>query len=656
MNNKKEMLKRKKIGKFMIIFFFLLSSVATQYFAHSLKYHKALGKPLFSIQKVKVYPPYKAYIWGKKYEKKLPKTIKKVKGIFMGGTLAFLLIVMLVSKKKTLDSHGSAEWATLEEIKEMNLYNEAGAVLGKDSKNRILRTLGVEHILMAAPTRGGKGINTVTPTCLDWTDSMIINDIKGELWGLTAGYRKNVLGQKVIHFNPIDTEGISCSYNPLDFIKKGTAKEMQDIEVIVKTLLDSDGKGESDHWVGSAMNFLTGVIFHLIYAKENANLGDVIDFLTDSEMPLINRIADIMGFPRIGDEVPSSEPFNHLWNIENKNLFREIYGKEGTVHPNVASEFSTVFVLPDKERGSVISSATRLMKIFLDPLLRKHISKSDFTVQDIMNTKTTLYLVTPPEAIDRTRPLLRLIITQAVYGLTKPMKFDNKQSRFIEKLLKPFKDLKKKMKSYFFTEPKKNRILFLIDEFPSLGKLELVESSMSYIAGYGLKMLLITQSMKQLKKIYGKDNFILANCSIQLYLTPNEIEDAEDISKALDNKTILSVSVSKKGFDLFPSKTISETGRRLMTAGEVRILPFENIIIFVSGRKPIYGNKLMYFKEKRYNERLLPTPQVTDTFRKEEIKEKSPVKNGESLQEKKKEFILEPLSLDDEIYIEENED
>ncbi|MDU1912694.1 hypothetical protein [Fusobacterium sp.] len=67
MNNKKELLKRKKIGKFMLIFFFLLSSITTQYFAYSLKYHQALGKPLFSIQKVKVYPPYKVYIWGKKY-------------------------------------------------------------------------------------------------------------------------------------------------------------------------------------------------------------------------------------------------------------------------------------------------------------------------------------------------------------------------------------------------------------------------------------------------------------------------------------------------------------------------------------------------------------------------------------------------------------
>lgn len=389
--------------------------------------------------------------------------------------------------------------------------------------------------------------------------------------------------------------------------------------------------------------------------KKNASLSDVVDFLTDSEMPLINRIADIMGFPHPGEEAPSSEPFNHLKNEENKNLFKEIYGKEGTVHPVVASEFTTIFETPDKERGSIISTATQKMKIFMDPLIRKHISKSDFTVQDIMDTRTSLYLVTPPEALDRTRPLLRLIITQAIYGLTKTMKFDNKQPTFMEKLLKPFKDLKKKMKNYFFTEPKKNRILFLIDEFPSLGKLELVEKSMSYIAGYGLKILLITQSMKQLKKIYGKDNFILANCSIQLYLTPNEIEDAEDISKTLDNKTILSVSVSKKGFDLFPSKTISETGRRLMTAGEVRILPFQNIIIFVSGQKPIYGNKLMYYKEKRYNERLLPTPQITDTFRKEEIKEKSPVKKGESLQEKKKEFTLEPLSLDNEIYI-ENED
>ena len=94
----------------MLIFFFLLSSVTTQYFAYSLKYHQALGKPLFSIQKVKVYPPYKVYIWGKKYEKRLPKTVKKVKGIFTVGSLAFLMGVMVVSKKKTLDSHGSAEW------------------------------------------------------------------------------------------------------------------------------------------------------------------------------------------------------------------------------------------------------------------------------------------------------------------------------------------------------------------------------------------------------------------------------------------------------------------------------------------------------------------------------------------------------------------
>lgn len=170
----------------------------------------------------------------------------------------------------------------------------------------------------------------------------------------------------------------------------------------------------------------------------------MVDFLTDSEMPLINRIADIMGFPHPGEEAPSSEPFNHLKNEENKNLFKEIYGKEGTVHPVVASEFTTIFETPDKERGSIISTATQKMKIFMDPLIRKHISKSDFTVQDIMDTRTSLYLVTPPEALDRTRPLLRLIITQAIYGLTKTMKFDNKQPTFMEKLLKPFKDLKKK--------------------------------------------------------------------------------------------------------------------------------------------------------------------------------------------------------------------
>ena len=60
-------------------------------------------------------------------------------------------------------------------------------------------------------------------------------------------------------------------------------------------------------------------------------------------------------------------------NEENKNLFKEIYGKEGTVHPVVASEFTTIFETPDKERGSIISTATQKMKIFMDPLIRKQI-------------------------------------------------------------------------------------------------------------------------------------------------------------------------------------------------------------------------------------------------------------------------------------------
>ena len=57
---------------------------------------------------------------------------------------------------------------------------------------------GVEHILLMAPTRSGKGVCTIVPTGLIWKHSIFFFDPKGELWGLTSGYRKYVLKQKVL--------------------------------------------------------------------------------------------------------------------------------------------------------------------------------------------------------------------------------------------------------------------------------------------------------------------------------------------------------------------------------------------------------------------------------------------------------------------------
>lgn len=640
---------------------------ATYYFAHLLNYQKILGG--INILGYKIYFPFAYPIWLLKYGHRVPIAIEKVNFavvISFGGI--FLILLIIFSKRNAVTVHGTAKWASMDEIDKMNLKSEYGLVLGCDPKNKIMKDNSDRHVFMAAPTRGGKGINSVTPTAFDWNKSMVINDIKGELWGLTSGYRKHVLGQKVFCFAPVDTDGISCQYNPLDFIAIGTGKEFEDVSVISQTLIDVEGKGESDHWITSAINLLNGIILHVKYANPNASLVDVVQFLTPPTMSFADQIADILGVPREDEEdetgvalrtgakppignkwtydqkgeliysTKGTAAFDHLKHFEDKKLFKKIYNYQGTeldkearLHPLVTREFMSIYKTPDKERGSIISTASQKLKIFLDPIIAKHIKKTDFTIKQLLEEKCTLYLVTPPKSIHRTRALLRLAFTQIVFQLTDRMTFDTKgkiQKNFIEKLKDDLvKNIKDKFKkAYDYVRPlknskEKNRLLLMIDEFPSLGKLEIVEQSMSYVAGYGLKFFLVAQSLNQFKKIYGKDNYILDNCSIQIYLTPNDPETPKMISEMFDTYTEKVVTQSKKGFDLMPTYTTSYVPRKLMTAGEVRTLPYKEIILMITGQNPIHGKKLFYYKDQRYEEKKIPALDCSDIL--EEVKKDS---------------------------------
>ncbi|RXZ68423.1 conjugal transfer protein TraG [Fusobacterium necrophorum] len=637
---KKRKLKPKqtfRIIRNIFVIGFFSSWVATQYLAHISFYQKALGQGLF-YQNIYLYFPWKWYFWIEKFGAEIPKkmlfttlSISILPPAILGYTY-YLLI-----KPKNSGNYGTAKWADTQDIKDMNLSHKYGVVLGKSpyGSHPILRDNSDRHILMSAPTRMGKGINTVTPSALDWEGSVIFNDIKGELWDLTSGYRQKILGQKTLMFCPVDTEGVSCHFNPLDFISLGTYDEFGDVSMIAQTLIDTEGKGESDHWITSAINFITGVILHVKYSKENASLTDVVNFIASPNQPIQDTLADVLGIPREGEDGDEYEArtgkslesgetsFNHLDRFENKNLLKELYQYEGSnqdincwTHPLVAKEFTTLFSTPDKERGSIISTATQKLKIFLDPLIAKHIQTSDFTIKQLKEEKVSLYLVTPPKQLDRTKAIMRLILTEVVYGLTDRMKFGNKKLSWKEKIIKKIENWKKKITGFFFIDPSKNRILLLIDEFPSLGKLEIIEKSMAYIAGFGLKALLITQSLNQFRKIYGKDNYIQDNCSIQLYLTPNDMESAKMISEMLGKETVKTESRSRKATSFIGGTTISygETGRELMTAGEVKILPYEEVIMFVTGQNPILGNKLFYYKENKYVQKLYDVPKKSDTL------------------------------------------
>lgn len=582
-----------------LILFLLIFIFVTQKYPRDIGYPKIYGKPIYTIQEIgnvkniKLYNPVNFFKINKNLKKKTFSSYMFY-NIVLLGTAPMCLFLALNVREKNKDVYGNARFANREEVKKMKLKNKKGVVLGK-LKGKILRSIDVFHIIIMASTRMGKGINNVLTTLFDWEDSVIVNDIKGECWEKTSGYRAKVLKQNVMMFDPTSEEP-TWTFNPLDEIRLKTKNELEDVTLIVQTLLD-DGLTKSDpYWIESAINIVKAVVLHLKYIKNNASLSDVIDFL--SRTTFDEDIKEILGI--ITDEDGNDEITENTFEHVQDDTFLKIYGTNQKLHPIVERFFGQYYRTPSKTRGSTMAVAQSKLGIFLDPKIRANTQTSSFTIKELKEKKTSLYLVTPPSAQKMTRPLTRLIYSLGVYQLTPRMKFNHKEKTFLERTLGR---VKKKIENFIFVSKSKNRILFLIDEFPVLGKLSIIEEAVAYVAGYGIKMMLICQSIKQLRAIYGKDSSIMENMGIKVFMTPNDEDTPEMLSKMLGNKTEIIKTSSRKGIDVERSYSTSIVASPLMTPAQISNLPYEKIFIRIVGFPFIMREKIFYYDDRAFRDK-----------------------------------------------------
>jgi type IV secretion system protein VirD4 len=250
---------------------------------------------------------------------------------------------------------------------------------------------------------------------------------------------------------------------------------------------------------------------------------------------------------------------------------------------------------PPEERGSVLSTAMSYLSLYRDPLIAANVARSDFRILDLMNHEkpVTLYLVVRAEDKDRMKPLMRLILNQLMRVLLRP-DIAYAQGRPLM--------------------PHKHRLLLMLDEFPSYGKLEVFQEALAYIAGYGIKAYLICQDVAQLWGAYGRDESILSNCHIRVAYAPNKVETAEWLSKMLGTTTIVKEDITTSGERHAASlknmsRTYHQIARPLLTADEVMRLksPVKDadgtitapgeMLVFVSGHAPIRGTQSLYFRD-----------------------------------------------------------
>jgi type IV secretion system protein VirD4 len=159
-------------------------------------------------------------------------------------------------------------------------------------------------------------------------------------------------------------------------------------------------------------------------------------------------------------------------------------------------------------------------------------------------------------------------------------------------------------------------VMMLLDEFPTLGKLDEIKMGIAYYRGYHVKLFLIVQDTEQLKGTYEASgmNSFLSNSTYRITYSANNSDTAKLISDLLGNKTIFSESSSRpKYLDLNPSSrnvSVSKQSRALLLPQEVIGLPRDEEIILIESRNPIRCKKIFYYKDPFFTKRLLPKTAV----------------------------------------------
>ncbi len=533
---------------------------ATEWTAAHLGFQPRLGHPWHTVLGLPLYPPWRLFQWWYAYEAYAPRVFN-TGGMIAGGAgiagAAAAIVGSIWRSRQARDAttFGSARWASLTQVREAGLLSRQGVIVGRFAEH-YLRHSGPEHVMVFAPTRSGKGVGLVVPTLLTWRESAVIHDIKGENFHLTAGFRAQF--SHCVLFNPTDER--SAGYNPLLEVRAGP-EEVRDVQNIADILVDPEGALERrNHWEKTAHALLVGAILHVLYAGEDKTLAGVANLLSDPKMPFERTLQRMLKTPHLS----------------------------GTPHPVVASAAREVLNKSDNERSGVLSTAMSFLGLYRDPTVAKVTARCDWRIADLVEGPhpVSLYLVVPPSDISRTKPLVRLLLNQIGRRLTENLPPAGQRS-----------------------------CLLMLDEFPALGRLDFFETTLAFMATYGLRAFLIAQSLNQIEKAYGINHSFLDNCHVRVTFATNDERTAKRVSDALGTATETRAQRNYAGHRLAPwlghlMISRQESARALLTPGEIMQLPSDEEIVLVAGHVPVKAKKLKYYEDSNFTSRILPAPRL----------------------------------------------
>jgi len=476
-----------------------------------------------------------------------------------------------VIAKQNRPLHGAARFANTAEIRKAGLLDPKGGldktILVGKKNGRYLTYGGYQFVILAAPTRSGKGVGIVVPNCLNYSDSLVVLDIKGENFDITSGFRAKH-GQKVYRFAPFDEAGVTHRYNPLEYISDDPAQRLGDIDAI-GTALYSGGNQNDKFWSENAKDLFRGLCLFMLERKDlPKTFGEILRQASGKGKPLKEYI-----FEELKKAQDTGHPFS---NACIDCLNRVLSNSENTL------------------AGIVATFGTPLL-IFQNPRVDLATSANDFDLREVRRELMSIYFKMPPNKLKEGSVLVNLFFDQLLNLNTRVLPSQDKTL--------------------------KHQCLVLLDEMTSIGKVAMIAQAVSYMAGYNMRLLTIIQNKSQLEDVYGKAGALtlLSNHALMVMYAPSPTvqSDAQEYSEMLGYETVK--SRSRTSSMQSSSTSTSDQRRALMLPQEIRELGQTREIVSLENCKPILCDKIRYYEHPDFTCRAhLPPPSIPkqdiDTF------------------------------------------
>jgi len=405
----------------------------------------------------------------------------------------------------------------------------------------------VSNVLMIAPTRSGKGVGFVIPNALTFPGSMVVLDVKGELWDETARARAQ-MGDKVFRFAPLDFENPTHQYNPL--ARLSGIEDMEELWTglarIARLFLQIDNNKD---WLSSGILLFVAAGV-LACQRDNPTMGEIyrIIFGTGEGSDVGKSTTDLLSAAaRECKYPPAARELN------------KIAGQEAKIQ---------------QSNLSVLSSAG--LGQWANPRVERVTRRNDFDFTVMRREPTSVYLNVLSDDMEDLNSLVRLF----------------------------FADLISFLRSSRPGEDEPLPIFILLDEFDQLGRMPLVVQAMKQTAGHGGRFAIVTQSIPGLMTVpYSPEEIqaIESACQVKLYIAASEDRTAGELETALGTRTGSTRTRNEEmravGFGA-GSVTRGTEHRPVLSKQEIRDMDKDKIIILPERQNPILADRIEYFDSR----------------------------------------------------------